>query len=109
MAILFHPTKEDITLPTVLYGLGDPIRLCIAQRIAGVEELTCGQAFPEPVAKSTLSHHIRILREAGIIFVRKRGREYYSSLRREDLNFLFPGLLEVILGAPKAAEEKAAD
>lgn len=101
MAILFHPSKDDITLPSVLYALGDPIRLAITKRIAAGDELTCAETFPFPVAKSTLSHHLRILREAGIIFARKQGREYHNSLRREELDSLFPQLLDAVLGAAK--------
>jgi DNA-binding transcriptional ArsR family regulator len=104
--ILFHPKKEDITLPGVLYALGDPIRLAITRRIAGSDELTCAQTYPLPVAKSTLSHHLKVLREAGVIHARKQGREYQNTLRRAELDERFPGLLDAVLSAPCDPDEE---
>ncbi|MBC7807606.1 MAG: helix-turn-helix transcriptional regulator, partial [Akkermansiaceae bacterium] len=72
-------------------------------------EPSCADTFPYPVAKSTLSHHLRILREAGVILARKQGREYHNSLRREELNALFPGLLDAVLKAAESDETQATD
>jgi DNA-binding transcriptional ArsR family regulator len=51
------------------------------------------------VAKSTASHHFRVLREAGVIHQRAVGRERLTGLRRDDLEARFPGLLISIVGA----------
>jgi len=51
------------------------------------------------VTKSTLTHHLRTLREAGIIMGRQQGTARYNSLRRNDLDELFPGLLQGVLAA----------
>lgn len=96
MKLLYHPDRKDISLPGVLYALGDPIRLAIVKRLAAEGELTCG-ALEIPIAKSTLSHHFRILRESGIIHCRKAGTQHFNSLRREDLDARFPALLDTIL------------
>lgn len=101
MAILYHPKKEDIELPSVLYALGDPIRLSITRRIEESAELTCAQTVPHAVPKSTLSHHLKVLREAGVIHARKQGREYHNTLRRAELDELFPGLLDAVLRVPE--------
>jgi DNA-binding transcriptional ArsR family regulator len=97
MKLIYHPDKEAISLAGVLYALGDPIRLTIVKNLASQGELTCGVAYPLPVAKSTLSNHLKVLREAGVIFVRQQGREYFNTLRREDLEQRFPKVLEAIL------------
>jgi DNA-binding transcriptional ArsR family regulator len=52
------------------------------------------------VTKSTLSHHLKVLREAGIILMRVDGTRKLTSLRRAELNEAYPGLLESILRAP---------
>ncbi len=89
-------------MPTILYALGDPLRLRIVAQLAKLnesdEKMACqdflvGQA----VAKSTLSFHFKVLREAGLIRMVPQGRRVLLSLRREDLETRFPGLLEAIL------------
>lgn len=96
MRLIYHPDRKDISLPGVLYALGDPIRLEIVKRLAAKGEQTCG-ALEVPIAKSTLSYHFRVLRESGILYCRKEGTQHINSLRREDLNALFPGLLDTVL------------
>jgi DNA-binding transcriptional ArsR family regulator len=49
------------------------------------------------VTKSTLTHHFRVLREAGVIEQREEGTARLNSLRRDDLDRRFPGLLDAIL------------
>jgi DNA-binding transcriptional ArsR family regulator len=110
MKFIYHPDRDSLTLAGILYALGDPVRLTIVRNLAAAGELTCGVAYPDPIPKSTLSHHLKILREAGVIHVRQQGREYHNSLRREDLEARFPGLLRAVLavageGTPRRAEE----
>jgi DNA-binding transcriptional ArsR family regulator len=95
-----HPLTNSITLPNVLYALSDPIRLQIIAQLASCGQQTCG-CFDIPVAKSTLSHHFRVLRESGLILVRSEGTQRFISLRSEDLEDRFPGLLSSILRAAK--------
>jgi DNA-binding transcriptional ArsR family regulator len=105
MKMIYHPETENITLPGVLYALGDPVRLMIVANLAADGELTCGVAYPLPIPKSTLSHHLKILREAGVIHVRQQGREYYNSLRREELETRFPGVLTTVISAARTPED----
>lgn len=100
MRTLFHPNASDIQLTAVLYALSDPIRLSIVKSLACGKELTCG-AFDISIAKSTFSHHIKVLRESGVIEIRIEGRQRFISLRANDLNDRFPGLLESILTATR--------
>jgi len=101
-----HPQIQDITLAAVLYALGDPVRLEIVRRLAAKAEQNCA-ALDCTVAKSTLSHHFRVLRECGVICYRKEGTQHINSLRRADLDCRFPGLLDAILAAAEAPESIA--
>jgi DNA-binding transcriptional ArsR family regulator len=46
-----------------------------------------------------MTHHFRILREAGVIEQRRDGTSKLTSLRREDLDARFPGLLDAVLSS----------
>lgn len=98
MRLLYHPDVKDISLAGVLYALGDPVRLAVVQRLAEKGELSCS-ALDCDVPKSTMSHHLRVLRESGVIYCRKEGTQHFNSLRLVDLDALFPGLIGVILQA----------
>jgi hypothetical protein len=87
-----------LKLETVLYALSDPVRLYIVHNLAVRGELACFAAVAGlDIAKSTQSHHYRILREAGLIAQRKAGVCFISSLRKSDIDAQFPGLLDAVL------------
>src|SRR6476646_12101790 len=94
------PRREDLRLESVLQALGDPVRLTIVRTLYEDPggQRPCG-TFGLPVAKSTASHHFRVLREAGVIYQRVAGRERLSELRRDELEARFPGLLASVIGA----------
>jgi DNA-binding transcriptional ArsR family regulator len=95
-----HPATDELTLTKVLAALADPARLATVRTLARVGESPCGQIQHDAgleVSKSTMSHHVRILREAGITNSRVEGARRMLSLRREDLDARFPGLLDAIL------------
>ena len=98
MRPIYHPEREQITLAGVLYALGDPVRLEIVRRLAEQGEQPCRDCGGA-IAKSTLSHHFKILRESGVIQSQKVGTQHLNSLRQDDLDACFPGLLETILSA----------
>lgn len=96
---LVHPGAEEIELPAVLHALSDPQRLRIVRELAASERpLPCGSIVLD-ISKSTRTHHFRVLREAGLIEQRRDGTCKLSTLRREDLDARFPGLLDAVLGA----------
>jgi len=101
---LSHPSVDELDLPTVLHALSDPVRLQIVRDLAGDGARVCG-AFTVPVAKSTLSHHLRVLREAGITLTQPEGTQRVVSLRTEDLDARFPGLLAAVLSPAASAGE----
>jgi DNA-binding transcriptional ArsR family regulator len=93
---IFHPATEDLDLTSVLQALGDPMRLQIVRLLAGEGEQICG-AIDLGISKSTRSHHFKALREAGVTFTRVEGTHRHVSLRRDDLDARFPGLLDAVL------------
>jgi DNA-binding transcriptional ArsR family regulator len=95
-----QPARDDLELPAVLHALSDPQRLAIVRMLAASDEpRRCG-SFALPLAKSTLTHHFRVLREAGVIAQHEEGTARLNALRRDDLDARFPGLLDAVLGAP---------
>ncbi|WP_404787353.1 ArsR/SmtB family transcription factor [Altericista sp. CCNU0014] len=93
---MYHPDRQQITLSGVLYALGDPIRLAIVRQLATKGEQNCCD-FEFAIARSTMSHHFKILRESGVVLSRKSGTQHLNSLRRQELDELFPGLLAAVL------------
>ncbi|MET8000944.1 ArsR/SmtB family transcription factor [Nonomuraea glycinis] len=101
--MLFHPATEDIQLTEVLRALSDPVRLEIVALLTTAGELTCGDASVRlSVHKSTASHHFRILREAGVVRTTPKGRLKLLSVRHDDLEARFPGLLGSVVSAVSA-------
>ncbi len=96
MDAIEHPDLSDVTLAEVLHALGDPSRLSIVRIAAGGDELSCA-AFELSLPKATQSRHFQVLREAGIIRQRQQGTSHLTSLRRDELNARFPGLLDAVL------------
>ena len=93
------PAREEIELAGVLHALSDPVRLQIVCDLrASGDERRCG-SFDAPVTKSTLTHHFRVLRQAGVISQRQDGTARLSRLRSDDLEGRFPGLLDAVLSA----------
>lgn len=96
-----HPSPGEITLARVLHALSDPVRLAVAADLAGGQERGSSE-FECGVAESTLSHHLKVLRLAGVIKHRKEGTRCFVALRPE-LEETFPGLLGSILKFGKPA------
>jgi DNA-binding transcriptional ArsR family regulator len=90
--------ETPLKIESVLYALSDPVRLHIVRNLAERGDLACFAAVAGlEIAKSTQSHHYRILRESGVIAQRKEGVCFISTLRKTDLDTRFPGLLDAIL------------
>lgn len=80
--------------PTDVFSvLSDPVRWSIIAQMAEVDELACVTLESTlPVAKPTISYHVKILQNAGLISTRKEGRNYYYSLRRDVIGALIDQL-----------------
>ncbi|MGI8330254.1 ArsR/SmtB family transcription factor [Actinomadura scrupuli] len=103
---LHHPSAEQIRLEDVLAAMGHPVRMQILRTLAQAGECTCN-AVPLEISKSTATHHWRVLREAGVIHQRPAGRTMLTTLRRDELEARFPGLLDVVLGPCTPRSEPA--
>jgi DNA-binding transcriptional ArsR family regulator len=97
---LGQPSRDDIDLVTVLRALADPVRLELLREMWGsTEPSPCSaDAYDVDVKAATLSHHFRVLREAGVTTTFVEGRRRWVELRRADLDKRFPGLLDSVLG-----------
>jgi DNA-binding transcriptional ArsR family regulator len=97
--ILPSPDLADIELTTVLFALSDPARLELVRQIAtqGPQTVAQCQSADPDVPKSTFSHHLKTLREAGLIRNEPAGRQRTVTLRRAELDARFPGLLDSVL------------
>ncbi len=91
-----HPVINEVTLPEVLHALSDPLRLSIVASLRDGGARGWGE-FDAQVAASTLSHHMKVLRMAGLILNRREGTRCQVSLRPE-IETRFPGLLGTVVG-----------
>jgi DNA-binding transcriptional ArsR family regulator len=93
-----EPARDELRLEVVMGALSDPLRMTIVRKLlleAEAFDHTCGW-FGLDRPKSSLTHHFRALREAGLTRQRQYGLERRSQLRTEDLNARFPGLLDLV-------------
>jgi DNA-binding transcriptional ArsR family regulator len=102
MTLLPQPEKDRIELSRVMESLSDPTRLAVVAFLASLPgefpEARCG-AFSAFGSKQNLTYHLTKLREAGVTRARPQGTSRYVSLRRDDLDERFPGLLDSIIAA----------
>jgi DNA-binding transcriptional ArsR family regulator len=97
-----EPDIADVDLVDVLRALGDPTRLAIVRELADGQPRSKGpDAWGLSAQKSTLSHHFKTLREAGVTRTIVHGREHAIQLRRTELDARFPGLLDSVLGSQR--------
>ena len=79
-------TSQESAATEVFKALGDPVRWSIVAQIAAVDELPCAALEQTlSVSKPTISYHTKILQQAGLLSVRKEGRNYFYALRRDAL------------------------
>ena len=103
MRPLFHPSIEDVTVEAVLHALSDPVRVAIYADIIGQAcTHNCTKFLnvsDQPIPKSTLSQHFKVLREAGLIRGERRGVEMHNVSRCAEIDQRFPGLISTIVNA----------
>lgn len=114
MRPLFHPAIADVTVEGVLHALSDPVRARIYARLAMAECPQSCSTFLESddrtLAKSTLSQHFKVLREAGLIYSERKGVQMHNRTRCAELKEKFGPLISSIMqaysGKPKAERRK---
>jgi DNA-binding transcriptional ArsR family regulator len=96
-----HPPTSALDLATIMRALGDPVRLEVLRLLADGRTRGCGElAGALDLPASTGSYHLRVLREAGVTRTRAEGTLRLISLRREDLDERFPGLVDALTRPP---------
>lgn len=97
-----HPAVKDLTIDGILYALSDPVRRTIVAKLANCDSMSCSKSCAEDMSPSTISFHHKTLRENGLIFSEKKGVEVINTLRKDEIDKKFPGLLDSILRSHKA-------
>ncbi|HVY09617.1 MAG TPA: metalloregulator ArsR/SmtB family transcription factor [Mycobacteriales bacterium] len=73
----------------LMKALSDPIRLRLMSMIAASDELcVCDLMVPFRVSQPTISHHLKVLRSAGLVDGERRGTWVYYRARREAMDML---------------------
>lgn len=104
MTRFIHPDPKDFTLDALLHALSDPARRAIVKALAADKAcegkgLSCAQAAPPDLPKSTMSHHYSVLRAAGVVRAAKEGTAVIHRLRCDEVEARFPGVLSAVLAA----------
>lgn len=99
MQPLNHPPEDSLSLERIFHALGDSARLTMFRKLAAKDGLACGEVC-EVMPRSTLSHHTRILREAGLIRSERQGKLIINRVRKDELERRFPGLMTLALTGP---------
>jgi DNA-binding transcriptional ArsR family regulator len=89
------PEREiaDPEIVRALKALADPMRFRMVREIAEAGELSCGEVAERfDVSQPTISHHLKILLEAGVLVQRTEGKHHYTSIDRALLGSLFAAL-----------------
>ena len=74
---------SDPQLIRALKALADPTRFRMVQEIAAAGELSCGAVAERfDVSQPTISHHLKILMEAGLLVQRTEGKHHFTSVDR---------------------------
>lgn len=95
---------EDHSITDLMKALGDPIRWDIVRQMASQTSVAASELEDRlPIAKPTISYHVKILAQAGLAEVHKQGRNYYYSLRREALTGALDALSGLLGSSPAAA------
>src|SRR4051812_22649100 len=95
-----HPETSALDLATVMRVVGDPVRLEVVRLLGDGQEHLCGELSQSlQIPASTGSYHLKLLREAGITRTRAEGTQRFISLRSDDLEARFPGLVGVLIAS----------
>ncbi len=92
MRAIVHPSLSEIPVHQVLHALASPVRLAVVKELLD-GQVHQGSEFDFGVSQSTLSHHVKILREAGIVQNDPEGTRCLMSLRAVELDERFPGFV----------------
>lgn len=102
MTVESHPVGS---VQDVLAALQDPVRLEMVRRLANAGTAQrCGTLY-DTINKSTATHHLKTLREAGLTERIVDDGQVYARLRRTEVDEALPGLLDSVITAANRAHE----
>jgi DNA-binding transcriptional ArsR family regulator len=97
---------SDRHLIRALKALADPTRFRMVQEIAAAGELSCGAVAERfDVSQPTISHHLKVLMDAGLLVQRTEGKHHFTSVDRA-LVANIVSLLPERLGSPASRTAK---
>lgn len=103
MKPLTHPHTDDITVEGILHAFSNPVRIQIYAAMVAADCPQCCKAYlgikGDPLPKSTLSQHLAVLRESGLIRSERRGTQIHNRTRCDETDEKFGDLIEAILDA----------
>lgn len=110
MRPLHHPPIDNIRVEDILHAFSHPARIRIFMDLAEAEcAKNCTSYMhvnKQPLAKSTLSQHFRILREAGLIYSERSGVELHNRTRCKELKAKFGDMISAIIDAYVKQQKK---
>jgi ArsR family transcriptional regulator len=107
MSVQALPTQTAGRLAPMFKALSDPIRLRLLSLIASTAEIcVCDLTDAFEVTGATISHHLRVLREAGMVEAERRGTWVYYRVQKDALDLL-GGLLTSAPAKPPAGTDAA--
>jgi ArsR family transcriptional regulator len=79
--------KQAEIVANLLKALSDPVRVRLMSMIAAADEAcVCDLNAPFDVSQPTISHHLKVLRDAGLVDSERRGTWVWYRARREALD-----------------------
>lgn len=96
------PRTGDITLDAALKALANPVRRHVVTTLLGTpgNRLDSCASLDVRVSRSTLTQHMRVLSESGIVETIDYGNRVFVALRTAEIEERLPGLLDVLRRAP---------
>lgn len=98
-----EPSIDSFDLTVILSALADPARRALMAAMYGNSgPINCSvvaESTGLDLSTATISHHYRVLREAGLTRTVTQGRTRVVTVRCDDVESRFPGLLDAILTA----------
>ena len=102
-------TLPDAPLVKALKALAHPTRFRMVQEIAAAGELSCGQLGERfPLAQPTISHHLKLLSDSGVILLRKEAQHNFITVNRAMIQGVLATLPERLSPPAARAAGKAA-
>ena len=89
-----------VRIPEAFKALGDPVRLEIVRRLVGRELCVCDILEAFKLSQPTVSHHLKVLKYAGLVTDRKDGKWVYYRLNGERIGQMMDVLGELNFGGP---------